>query len=86
MNRLVLIACRQDRARDWMRRSGLKSDDVLIVTEPRQLHGLVGIRTDPARGMFAIYVEDWYRGTYAEEDLLVEMLRGRGFNGPFKGG
>ena len=86
MNRLVLIACRVERARDWMHRSGLRLNDVLIVTEPRQLHGLTGIRTDPARGMFAIYVEDWWRRTRQDEDLLVEMLKARGFNGPFEGG
>jgi hypothetical protein len=86
MNRLVLIACRRDRAKDWMHRSGLTQKDVLIVTKPRQLQGLTGIRKDPECGMFAIYVEDWWRGSGEEEALLLEMLRGRGFNGPFKGG
>ena len=86
MNKLVLIACRVNRAREWMHRSGLNPDDVFIVTEPRQLHGLEGVRRSPERGMFAIYVEDWYRQrTGREEDSMVEMLRARGFNGPFEG-
>ena len=84
--KLVLIACRVDRAEDWMRRSRLRPEDVIIVMEPRQLHGLEGIRRNPERGMFAIYVEDWYRRSERDEEALLEMLRVRGFNGPFEGG
>lgn len=86
MHRLVLIACRQDRAKDWARRSGLRKEDVIIITEARQLHGLEGIRRSPERGLFAIYVEDWYRRSAADELQLVDLLKARGFNGPFEGG
>lgn len=84
--RLALIACRQDRARDWMHRSGLRPEDVVIITEPRQLHGLEGIRRNPERGLIAIYVEDWYRRSDRDEAELVALLRAHGFNGPFDGG
>lgn len=82
MNKLVLIACRQDRAKDWMARSGLTPEDVIIVTEAHQLHGLEGIRRNPERGMFAIYIDDWWRRTSEDEALLLELLKARGFNGP----
>ncbi len=84
--KLVLIACRQDRAKDWMRRSGLRDREVIIVTEARHLYGLRGIRKDSERGLFAIYVEDWWRRTEPDEALLLLTLSSRGFNGPFEGG
>lgn len=86
MNKLVLIACRQDRAKDWARRSGLREEDVVIITEARQLYGLEGIRRSPKRGMVAVYVEDWWRRSEEDEIRLLEMLKVRGFNGPFEGG
>lgn len=84
MNRLVLITCEVDRAKDWMRRSGLREEDVIIVTEARQVHGLEGIRRNPECGLLAVYTGDWL-GTYNGWRLL-EMLKAQGFNGPFDGG
>lgn len=83
MNRLVLIACRVDRARNWMHRSGLCPDDVIIITEPHQLRGLEGVRRNPERGLIAVYVEDWHPRSAGDELHLVDLLRARGFNGPF---
>ncbi len=80
--KLVLVACRHDRARDWMQRSGLRLEDVIIVTEARDLHGLEGIYRNPERGLLAIYVDDWWRRSGADEAEMIELLRARGFNGP----
>lgn len=81
--KLVLIACRQSRALDWMHHSGLRREDVIIVTEARDLHGLEGVHRDPERGLLAIYIEDWWRRSGRDEADMVAMLRALGFNGPF---
>jgi len=69
-----------------MHRSGLRSDDVIIVTKAEQLRGLEGIRRDPDNGLFAVYVEDWWRRSERDEAYLIEVLRAQGFNGSFEGG